>query len=285
MSALPSDLLPRPGRRSALPWLIAAVAFLMALAGAGALALGRSADRIAGMASGKVTISIGESDPVRRDAAVRRVLATLAGEALTTSARRVDAADVRRLVAPYFGPDGAGLPLPTLIDAELRRGVSLARLQRSLQAIPSVRADGEAEALKPLLALIEALYRLAVAVLLLATTVAVLVTMLAARAALAAHGATIETLHGLGATDMQLARLVERRSAVDALAGAALGLLPAAGIILLVARQLGALNGKTGAERLPIADWSMLAILPLILAGVALLATRLTIVGQLKRSL
>jgi cell division transport system permease protein len=136
-----------------------------------------------------------------------------------------------------------------------------------------------------LLALIAALRRLAFGVLLLSAAVAVFVTILVARAALAAHAGTIETLHGLGATDMQLARLVERRTALDALAGAMLGMLPAIGVIVFVGGQLGALNGGDAAERLPMADWGLLAILPLFLASSALLATRLTILGQLRRAI
>lgn len=284
MSMLPTDLLPRPGRRSALPWLIAAVAFLMALAAAAALALGRSADTVAQTASGRITISIAEADPPRREAAATRALAILKDDRIARNAHRVDDAEVRKLVAPYLG-SGADMALPALIDADLPPDGSIAAVRAALKPIESAEVDSEGEALTPLLGLISALRRLSLAVLLLAGAVAILVTVLVARAALAAHAGTIDTLHGLGATDMQLARLVERRTALDALAGATIGLVPAIGVIVLVGTQLGALNGGDAAQRLPIADWGLLAVLPLLLAAAALLATRLTILGQLRRAI
>lgn len=284
MSALPSDLLPRPGRRNTLLWLVAAIAFLMALAAAAALALGRGADSIADAAAGKITISIAEADPPRREAAANRALAILRDGALVSRASRIDEAAVKRLVSPYLEGGDADIALPALIDADLKPGTAIGAVRTALHPIASTRVDAEGEALSPLLGLIDALRRLALTVLLLATGVAILMTVLAARAALAAHANTIETLHGLGATDVQLARLVERRSALDAAAGAVLGLLPAIGVIVLVGKELGALGGGTVAVRLPIADWGILALLPLFLALAALLATRLTILGQLRRA-
>lgn len=283
MSALPADLLPRPDRRNALPWLIAAVAFLMTLAAAATLALGRSADRIAEAAAGKITVSIAEADPARREAATRRALAILQDKAIVTQATRLDEAEVKRLVGPYIGD--VETALPALIDADLRPGATVEAVRVALRPISAARVDAEGATLSPLLGLIVALRRLAIAILVLAAGVAVLVTMLISRAALAAHAATIETLHGLGATDVQLARLVERRTALDAVAGGALGLPPAIGVILLVSSELGALNGGTVAVHLPPADWGLLALLPLFLALAALLATRLTILGQLRRAI
>lgn len=285
MTTLPSDLLPRPGRRSALPWLIAAVAFLMALAAAASLALGRSAETIAETAAGRITISITEADPARRETASHDVLALLEKGQLAGNAHRVEDAQVRRLIAPYLASGDRDIPLPALIDADLRPGVGIGAVRDALRPIASARVDAEGEALSPLLALISALRRLAFGILLLSAAVAILVTILVARAALSAHAGTIDTLHGLGATDMQLARLVERRTALDALAGATVGMIPAIGMIILVGSQLGALNGSDAAQRLPVADWGLLAILPLFLAASALLATRMTILGQLRRAI
>jgi cell division transport system permease protein len=285
MSALPADLLSRIGRRNALPWLIATVAFLMALAAAAALSLGRSAETVASAATGKITISIAEADPARREAATARALAILGRGDVTLRATRVADAEVRRLVAPYLAKDGGDIALPALIDADLRPGSSIGAVRDALHVIPSAQVDAEGEALSPLLGLISALRRLALGILLLAATAAMLVTVLVARAALAAHAGTIDTLHGLGATDVQLARLLERRTALDALMGASIGLLPAVGVILVVGTELGALNGGDTAQRLPVADWGLLAILPLALALAALLATRLTILMQLRRAI
>ena len=66
---------------------------------------------------------------------------------------------------------------------------------------------------------------LALVVLMLAATAAVVV--LAARAGLETHRATIEVMHMLGSTDVQVARLFQRRIAIDAAIGGALGAIAA----------------------------------------------------------
>ena len=216
--------------------------------------------------------------------AAKRALAILRDHTLVSRAGRIDEDTVKRLVSPYLGGGDADIALPALIDADLRPGTPIGAVRAALHPIASARVDAEGEALSPLLGLIDALRRLAVTVMFLATGVAILVTTLVARAALAGHAGTIETLHGLGATDVQLARLVERRTALDSVFGAALGLLPAAGVIVLVGNELGALGGSAVGMRLPLADWGVLALLPLFLALAALLATRLTILSQLRRA-
>ena len=49
--------------------------------------------------------------------------------------------------------------------------------------------------------------------------------VLAARAALDTHRGTIEMLHLMGATDVQVARLFQRRIALDALFGGLVGFI------------------------------------------------------------
>lgn len=283
MTALPSDLLPRPGRRSPLPWLIAAAAFLMALAAAAVLALGRSEAAIEVGVLGKVTVSIAEGDPARREAAATRALVLARSTGAT--AVRVEQSAVRRLVAPYLGDDARAVPLPALIDVELAPGATIAGLRAALRPVSSARVDPEGDALAPLLELLGSLRRLAGAVLLASAIVALLMTTLVARAGLAAQAGTIETLHGLGATDMQLARLVERRTALDALAGGALGLALAGLAIVLLGARLSVLNGGNPVTSVPAGDWAMLALLPLYLAVSGLYAARVTILRQLRRSL
>ena len=68
--------------------------------------------------------------------------------------------------------------------------------------------------------------------------------VLAARGALDTHRFTIEVMHGIGATDLQITHLFQRKIAVDALAGSLIG-EPLPAFVLRCSRQ---------AHRLPEAD-------------------------------
>ena len=56
--------------------------------------------------------------------------------------------------------------------------------------------------------------------------------VLAARGALDTHRFTIEVMHGIGATDVQVTHLFQRKIAIDALIGSLLGGVAAALVLL-----------------------------------------------------
>ena len=60
--------------------------------------------------------------------------------------------------------------------------------------------------------------------------------MLAARGALDTHRFTIEVMHGIGATDVQVTHLFQRKIAIDALVGSLAGAAAAAFVLLVLAR-------------------------------------------------
>src|SRR3546814_6056531 len=105
------------------------------------------------------------------------------------------------------------------------------------------------------------------------------VVILAARAGLEAHRETIEVLHMMGSTDIQVARLFQRRIALDTLAGGIVGTVVAAAIIALVGWRIEALGSDLlGGVALGAGDWLVLAVLPFAFALLALdrKSTRLT---------
>ncbi|KAK0340184.1 hypothetical protein LTR94_031567, partial [Friedmanniomyces endolithicus] len=80
----------------------------------------------------------------------------------------------------------------------------------------------------------------------------------------------------LGATDRQVARLFQRRIALDAGIGAVAGSVVAAIAILIVARQVGALESQLlGGLKLAMGDLAMLIALPFGFVALAVLAARL----------
>jgi cell division transport system permease protein len=280
VSGLPAALLPAAGRRSALPWLSAAVTFLMVLAAAASLALGRATDAIAGAAANRATLAIAETEPARRAATLWRVRTLLAEDKRVLEQSPVDDARARRLLA-MTADDATALPM--LLDLRLAPGTDVATLTPRLSAVANVRVRAHGEALTPLGRLISALRGLALAMLAVAVGLGTMAAMLVARAMLGRHRVTIEVLHDLGATDRQIARLVERRTGVEAFAGALLGLLLAAAAILPAASRIAAIaEGK--ARPLSPLDWGLLVLLPLAISFIAMLAARVAVLRQLAQA-
>ena len=106
------------------------------------------------------------------------------------------------------------------------------------------------------------------------------------RAGLDTHRDTIEVLHMLGSTDLQVARLFQRRIAFDTLIGGALGTASALGLVWFLQSRFGALgseilSGVALAQR----DWFILILLPLSFALLATLAARLAVLRKLGATL
>ena len=127
---------------------------------------------------------------------------------------------------------------------------------------------------------------LAAAVVLLTAAATAAVVILAARAGLEMHRDTIEVMHMLGSTDVQVSRLFQRRIALDTLFGGVLGTALACGMVVLIELQLAALGSDLlGGLTLRTRDWVLLALLPLAFALLATLAARVAVTGKLSRIL
>jgi cell division transport system permease protein len=110
------------------------------------------------------------------------------------------------------------------------------------------------------------------------------VVVLAARAALDTHRGTIEILHMMGATDIQVARLFQRRIALDALFGGATGLILAAAVLYGLGDRVAALGSELlGTVALPPLSWAVLILLPIFGVILAMAVARLTILRALRR--
>jgi hypothetical protein len=83
--------------------------------------------------------------------------------------------------------------------------------------------------------------------------------LLASRNALGIHRETIEIVHMLGATDVQIARVFQRSMATDAAMGGVVGLLAGVVTVLGLARQFAALGSGMVAQALAWTDWLVLA--------------------------
>jgi cell division transport system permease protein len=182
--------------------------------------------------------------------------------------------DLRRTLERWLGPAGqeADLPLPAIIDVDLRPGADPAKVSRAVeQAVPGARFIAHRSSLEPLLKALRGLTLLALGLVLLIALASSAAVVLAARGALDTHRGTIEVMHGIGATDDQVARLFIRQIAIDALLGGLAGAAIAGIIIALILGGASTATMLAGAPPLVWGDVLVLAILPI---AIALLATQ-----------
>ena len=291
IGAADRGLLPEGRLTGPMPWVLAIMMFLTVLAAAAGLGLGNAARSLDADIGNRITVQIVEANPDLRDAQARlavKALGTLAG---VTKVRRVSPEEMKALLEPWLGEGGleGDLPVPAMIDAELtpeaygRLDVIRAAVR---EVAPSARVDDNAQWLAPLARLIAALEWLAGGLVLLMVGATAATVVLAARAALDTHRGTIEVLHLMGATDVQVARLFQRRIALDALFGGAVGLGAAALVLLVIGDRVGALGSELlGSAGLPLLSWLILVALPVGGVLLATLVARMTILRALGRLL
>ena len=281
---LPPPIFPIARRRPGLAcWLMAAGCLLMLLAAAASLALGRMADRLESGIENRLVVQVADADAARRDEAAGKALAALRGAPGVVEVRTLGEAEAKRLIGPYIGGmDVADIPLPVLIDVTARSPGDVAVIGRGVRAINGVRAEPAGAGLAPLTKLVGALRRLGVGIALIAAAAVGALAVLAARSALAAEAATVAVLHGLGATDGQLARTITLGVARDAAIGVVIGALLAVPAVRIVGARLGELG--VGAGLLDARAWAVLGVLALGLVALATAAAQIALLAILRRA-
>ena len=280
----------RRGTRAML-WIMAIMLFLTVLAaalGLGTLSAAKLLDR---QLAGRLTVQIVEPAERARADQAASALTTLRRLPEVTRASEVDRAELAALLRPWLGPDGADpdLPVPAMIDVDLATGsdTAVARVKAAVRAVaPAARVDRHESWMSPVSNFMNMVTWLAAGLVVLIAAATGAVVILAARAGLETHRDTIEVLHMLGSTDIQVARLFQRRIALDTLVGGALGTAFAAGMVVLVGFQLATLGSDllTGLQ-LSARDWILLTMLPIAFALLATYAARLAVLGALRRVL
>ena len=92
-------------------------------------------------------------------------------------------------------------------------------------------------------------------------------------------------MHGIGATDLQVTQLFQRKIAIDAFIGSIAGGLAAALVLLLLASGAAFAGELTGGATLGVWDILILAILPLALTGLATWVGRTAVLRALREAL
>ena len=293
--ALPAHdrkLIPEGRLSGPMPWVIAIMLFLTLLVAAGGLTLAEAARQGGQDLARQVTVQIIESDPAQR--AAQRAAVTRALRKLDSIAevKPVPDAQVRALLEPWLGTGviDADVPVPALVDvrfASVPTAETITRLQSTLRSVaPNIRVDSHSSWMAPFFDLMRALLWLAAAVFLLLLVATSAVVILAVRSTLNTHRETIEIMHMMGGTDIQAARLFQRRVALDALLGGIVGFIVAAVVIITVGGRFAAVEpGLLSGAHFPYYGWAILALIPLAVMALAMLMARMTVISALKRML
>ena len=283
-----------PGGRLAgpMPWIIAIMMFVTVLAAAAGLGLGAAVQSMRADLAGRASVQVVEADAQARAALAARTLQALRAAPDVRAADPVDPVVLADQLRPWLGEEAMNgdLPVPALIDVLLtpgEAGPKIDRLRRLLADLsPKLRIEPHAAFLTPLAGLLSALGWLALGAVLLMMLATAAVVVLAARGAHDSHRGTIDVLHLMGSTDVQIARLFQRRIGLDALMGGALGFAFAILVILLIGLRLAATGSDLlAAIALPMRDWLILVALPIAGVLLATLTARWTVLRALGRSL
>ncbi len=280
-----------------LPFLVAAMAFLAALALAGwvgAASLGRHWQQGAGSS---VTVQVPRpQDPTAQGKGRRldRVLALLIGTPGIASARALSDEELAELLRPWLGSgaERIAVPLPAVIAVRLADAdQGLDGLARRLdEAAPGTLVEGHGAWIRRLSVLARSLQACAGIALLLVAAVAAAVIAVATRAGLSARRAAIEIVHGLGATDGYIAARFASRATLLAATGGLAGAVLALPVLLMLANLAAPFGGDpsdTAADAvlstMPAALWLTLPGMPAAAAAIGFLTAQLTVRRWLRR--
>ena len=275
-----------------LPWIIAFMAYLAVLALAGALILHDLAERWDRGVSATMTVQIPSSDDAAEDKErIKAVIARLRAMPDVLDAEAMDEERLARLLEPWLGTTATAgdLPLPHLVDVELKTGAGTdaqALAAKLATLAPGITVDDHGIWLERLVRLVRATEFLASVVLVLMGFATVGTVVFTTRTGLAIHQDVIEVLHLIGARDAYVARQFAGRALSLGLRGGCIGLALAVATLLGV----GSLAARLEAGLLPdisltFVNWILLAAIPLVVAVIAMVTARLTVIRTLTRML
>jgi len=282
--ASPSErrLLPGGRFRGPTPFVIAVMTFAMMTVAAAGLALSNAAGLVVRGIENRYAVQLPAGS-----GALPQALAAARSAPGVRQAEPVPEAEMRKTLERWMGPAGldAGLPVPALVTLDVADDADLQAIAARVEAAaPGARFIAHRETLEPVLRAIRVLKWLALALVALMGAATSAAVVLAARGALDTHRSTIEVMHGVGATDLQVTHLFQRKIALDSLAGGLVGAVAAALVLLLLAGGGAAFAGDLmGTTPLRARDLVLLALLPLVLVVLATWVARLAVLATLRR--
>lgn len=276
-----------------LPWIIAILVYLAALALAGGLLANAFVDNWQRSLSGALTVQVPPGAPGADEEARAERLGALV-EALEARAdvllaRRMTAEEMAALLEPWLGrmATAEDLPLPDLIAVTLAPGArpDLERLAAELRSLaPGALVDDHQRWLADLARIVRSLQAIAALVVVLVGLSAVVAVVFLTRTGLAVHQPVIELLHLIGAQDAYVAGQFQAHALRLALRGSLIGF----GLAALTILGFGVWLGASGGGVMPVLSlsplaWAGLLALPLAAVLVAMATARITVLRDLAR--
>lgn len=274
-------LLPGGRFRGPTPFVIAIMTFAMMTVAAAGLALSNAAGLVVQGIENRYAVQV----PAGSNA-LPLALAAARSAPGVVQAQPVPEAEMRKTLEQWLGPAGVDdqLPVPALVTLDVADDADLAAIAARIEAAaPGARFIAHREKLEPVLRAIRVLKWLALSLVALMAAAAAAAVVLAARGALDTHRSTIEVMHGIGATDLQVTHLFQRKIALDSFAGAIAGAVAAGLVLLLLAGGGTAFAGDLmGTTPLRGRDFVILALLPLALVVIATWVARMAVLAALR---
>lgn len=269
--------------RGPTPWVIAIMSFSIMIIAATGLALADTAGSLSRAIEARYAVEV-PNGAENLDALV----ATLKSAPGVTSVEAVPQSEMRRTLERWLGSaaDSADLPVPALVNFDTAPGSDLGAIQRRVKVIaPTARISAHRDRVAPLLSSMRAVQWIAFGLVLLLSAAASAAVVLAARGALDTHRSTIEVMHGIGATDLQLTHLFQRKIALDALLGSLVGAFAGALVLFLVASGASFAGELVGGASLSGIDFIILLLLPFALTVLATWVARMAVLAALRETL
>lgn len=278
-----------------LPWLIAPMVFLSAVALAATFILNGLIGRWDRDVSGTLTVEVATApgdaaeatEPTRQR--VEQVLRILDGTPGIAASHALSQEQLIALMAPWLGTSDVlkDLPLPALIDVTVKEDANLdvdALAQTISKTVPGASLDDHRRWLDRLIGLSRSIEWLAIGIVTLIGMVTIATVYYATRTGMAIHREVIEVLHVIGAPDAYVADQFAHRAFVLGLRGGILGLmltLPILGGIAFGAHKMQ--GGFLADLSLPLTGIVAVLILPVVAALLAMLTARMAAYGVLAR--
>jgi cell division transport system permease protein len=261
------------------PWVIAIMSFSIMLIAAAGLALANTAGVLGRAIESRYALEIPAGS-----ANLNSILEAVRATAGVTSAEAVPESAMRSTLERWLGPaaQSQDLPVPALINFNGTAGTDLAQLQKQVDRLaPGARIVAHRDNVAPLLHSLELLQGITLGLVLLLSAAAAAAVVLAARGALDTHRFTIEVMHGIGATDLQITHLFQRKILIDSMIGSIAGAFAAAVILILLASGAAFAGELTGGATLNLVDLLVLALLPILLTALATWVARVAVLRAL----
>jgi cell division transport system permease protein len=269
--------------RGPTAWVIAIMSFSIMIIAAAGLALANTAGTLSKAIQARYSVELPGGSGRIDD-----LLATVRSAPGISNVQAVPEAEMRRTLERWLGPaaQSSELPVPALVNFDLESDAALPGLRRRVQAIaPEATIATHREAVGPLLRSLRLLQWVAFGLVLLLSAAASAAVVLAARGALDTHRFTIEVMHGIGATDVQVTSLFQRKIAIDASVGSLAGAGAAAIVLLMLSAGAAFAGEMTGGATLSGLDLLILGLLPLALTVLATWVARTAVLAALRKAL